>query len=229
MRLFKHNNTDLKKTITALWDFLTSKTCAFLLAVSAIVIGWYQFYISRPILKYTTETSSFISSKNNNSFEVKVKGKKYTDLYMTKIILQNKGAGALSGSDVSKIGHNPIRLVIPQDAQVVHYVLDKTITTQDLTSRLEEYNGDLVINFDFLNPDYQIGISVLHQTPKPQFVITGSALNVSHITREWSDKEVKYWAFWFMGILYFILIAAYLYNHWQHRKYLKDNISHKNP
>ena len=108
MPLFKHNNTDLKKTITALWNFLTSKTCAFLLAVSAIVIGWYQFYISRPILKYETETVSFISSKNDNQFEVKVKGRKYDDLYMTNIILQNKGAGALSGADVSQIGHNPI-------------------------------------------------------------------------------------------------------------------------
>ena len=229
MPLFKHNNTDLKKTITALWNFLTSKTCAFLLAVSAIVIGWYQFYISRPILKYETETVSFISSKNDNQFEVKVKGRKYDDLYMTNIILQNKGAGALSGADVSQIGHNPIRVVMPRDTPIVHYVLDKTLTTADLTAHITPNNGDLVISFDFLNPDYQIGISILHQDPKAEFSIAGSALNVSQITKEWSDKEVKYWAFWFMGILYFILIAAYLYNHWQKRKSFKDNTSHKNP
>ena len=229
MGLFKRNNTDIKKTITAIWNFLTSKTCAFLLAVSAIVIGWYQFYISRPILKYTTETGSFISAQNDNKFEVKVNGKKYDDLYMTKIILQNKGAEALSGADVSKMGHNPIRVIIPPEAEVVHYVLDKTITTPDLTARLIPDGNNLVMVFDFLNPDYQIGVSLLHQKNNVDFSIAGSALNVSQITKEWSDKEVKYWAFWFMGILYFILIAAYLYNHWQRRKSLKDNTSHKNP
>ena len=35
----------------ALWDFLTSKTGAFIIGVSAIAVGWYQFYISRQILK----------------------------------------------------------------------------------------------------------------------------------------------------------------------------------
>lgn len=218
MRLFKYNNTDLKKTITAIWNFWTSKTGAFLLAVSAIVIGWYQFYINRPILKYETETISFISSQNNNAYSVSVRGKEYKDLYLTKIILQNTGAAALSGQDVSKIGHNPIRVVVPHGAKMVHYTLDNTITTPDLTASLEENNGDLVINFDFLNSDYQIGTSVLHENPDVEFKIAGSALNVNDIQKEWSDKQIKYWTFWIMGSLYVLLLAVYLYNHWYKRK-----------
>lgn len=218
MKLFKHNNTNLKKTLSAVWDFWTSKTGAFLLAVSAIVIGWYQFYISRPILKYDTETISFISSQNNNQYSVKVKDKEYKDLYMTRIILQNKGASALSGQDVSKIGHNPIRIVVPKDAKMVHYTLDNSITTPDLTAVLEENNGDLVMTFDFLNSDYQIGTSILHENPNADFKIAGSALNVNSIEREWSDKQIKYWAFWGMGGLYVLLLAIYLYNHWYKRR-----------
>ncbi len=214
MKINKYLRQDFPRIITALWNFLTSKTGAFLLAVSAIVIGWYQFYINRPILKYTVETTNFISSQNDNDYEVRIKGKKYNDVYSSKILLQNKGAAALSGADVSKIGHNPIRVVVPKGAQMLHYVLDKTITTPDLTADLKEYNGDVVITFDFLNPDYQIGIAVLHQNPKGEFVIAGSALNVNQITREWSDREVKTWAWIIMGVLYFVLISFYLYNHW---------------
>ncbi|MBQ8676849.1 MAG: hypothetical protein IJ529_00070 [Alphaproteobacteria bacterium] len=217
MRLFKHNNTDLKKTITALWDFLTSKTCAFLLAVSAIVIGWYQFYISRPILKYFSETVNIISSRNDNAYELKIRGKKYDDVYQTKIILQNKGAAALSGADVSKIGHNPIRVVVPEQARMLHYTLDKSLTTPDLTAKLQEYNNDIVITFDFLNPDYQIGIAILHQTPQVRFSIAGSALNVNQITREWNDRQVKYWSFAALSLLYLILIGVYIFNHWRKR------------
>ena len=218
MKLFKHNNTDIKKIITAVWDFWTSKTGAFLLAVSAIVIGWYQFYINRPILKYETETISFISSQNQNDYKVNVKGQEYKDLYLTRLTLQNKGAAALSGKDVSKIGHNPIRIVVPDDAKMVHYTLDKTITTPDITSSLHEADGDLVIEFDFLNSDYQIGASILHENPKAIFKIKGSALNVNAITKEWSDKQIKYWTWWGMGGLYVVLLAAYLYNHLRRKK-----------
>lgn len=213
MKLFKHNNTDIKKIITAIWDFWTSKTGAFLLAVSAIVIGWYQFYINKPILKYDTETISFISSQNNNNYKVNVHGKEYDDLYLTRVTLQNKGASALSGQDVSKIGHNPIRIVVPEDAKMVHFTLDKTMTTPDLTANLKEFDGDLVIEFDFLNSDYQIGASILHENPNAKFKVEGSALNVNSITKEWSDKQIKFWTFWIMGGLYALLVTIYLYNH----------------
>ncbi len=217
-KLFKRNNTNLKKLITAIWEFWISKTGAFLLAVSAIVIGWYQFYINRPILKYDTETMPFISSLNENDYKVTVHGKEYKDLYQTRVTLQNKGASALSGKDVSKIGHNPIRIVIPQDAKMVHYTLDKTITTPDITSNLVTADGDLVIEFDFLNSDYQIGASILHENPNAKFKVEGSALNVNSIGKEWSDKQIKYWTFWIMGGLYLILMALYLFNHWHPKK-----------
>lgn len=224
MKITKYIRHDFPRIISALWNFLISKTGAFLLAVSAIVIGWYQFYINRPILKYMVETTNFISSQNNNAYEVIIKGRKYNDVYLSKITLQNKGAAALSGADVSKIGHNPIRVVIPKDSNILHYTLDKTITTQALTAELKEYNGDVVITFDFLNPDYQIGIAILHQNPKAEFAITGSALNVNQIEREWSNREVKTWAWIIMGLLYFVLIGFYIYNHW-HKKYRKNQIS----
>ena len=48
-------NRDWKAVVSAVWNFWTSKTGAFILAVSGIAVGYYIFYISRPILKYETE------------------------------------------------------------------------------------------------------------------------------------------------------------------------------
>ena len=202
-----------KYVIAALWDFLTSKTGAFIIGVSAIAVGWYQFYISRPILKYDTETLNFISSQNENDYKVQVKGKEYKDLYQTRVYLYNVGASALSGSDVSKPGHDPIRLVVPKEAGMVHYTLDNTATTDAITAKINPVNDELVLDFDYLTPDYQIAVSVLHENPSDDIKITGSALNVNEITREWNDKDLKFWGLWGLGLLYFILVAVYIYHH----------------
>lgn len=206
-----------KAAAAAVWNFWTSKTGAFILGVSGIVFGYYIFYISRPILKYETEKVTFISSANENDYAVSVHGKNYQDLYMTRIYLHNKGAMALSGNDVSKIGHDPIRITVPKDAKLVHYTLDHTATTDAITSKLEKADDGLVIEFDYLNPDYQIAASLLHENPDAEFTITGSALNVNEITREWSDKTIKSYFLWSLGILYLILLLIYIYNHRKHK------------
>ena len=85
---------------------------------------------------------------------------------------------ALSGSDVSKIGHDPIRITVPEGAKLVYYTLDNTATTDAITAHLEKVDNDLVIKFDYLNPDYQIAASLLHENPDAEFTVSGSALNV---------------------------------------------------
>jgi len=209
---------DWKAFVRALWNFWTSPTGAFILAVSSIAVGYYIFYISRPILKYHTEKATFISSLNDNDYKVTVHGKEYDDLYLTRVYLNNKGASALSGNDVSKIGHDPIRIIAPKEAKVVHYTLDKTETTEAITANLEEVDGDLIIKFDILNPDYQIAASILHENPDTEFKVKGSALNVNEITREWSDRQIKFWVLWTLGILYFVLVIIYIYHHWYQKR-----------
>lgn len=203
-----------------LWDFLTSKTGAFIIGVSAIAVGWYQFYISRPILKYDTEALTFISSQNDNDYRVQVKGREYKDLYQTRVYLYNVGASALSGKDVSKPGHDPIRLVVPKEAGMVHYTLDNTATTEAITAKITPVNDELVLDFDYLNPDYQIAVSVLHENPTDDIKISGSALNVNEITREWNDKDLKFWGLWGLGLLYFILVVVYVYHHRDRKLFL---------
>ncbi len=217
----KQIKRDWKEVVKAFWDFWTSKTGAFILAVSGIVFGYYIFYISRPILKYDTEKVTFISSQNDNDYKVSVHGKEYKDLYLTRVYLQNKGAMALSGGDVSKVGHDPIRITIPEDAGLVHYTLDKTVTTNAITADLEKVGKDVVIKFDYLNPDYQIVASLLHEKPDAEFQVTGSALNVNEITKEWSDKAIKTYVLWSLGSLYLILLLLYIYQHWKKRRYRK--------
>lgn len=199
-----------RDAIKDIWSFWTSPTGAFILAVSAMALGYYQFYISRPILRYTTTTTKILSSNNKNDYGIKIKGKNYTDIYLTKVYLFNQGNQALSGSDVSHIGHDPIRIVIPKDAQMQHYNIDNDETTEAITAKLTPYNNDLILGFDFLNPDYQYVVNILHSNPTNNIKITGSALNVNEITQAIDDKELKHWLIWGLSLLYILLIIRYI-------------------
>ncbi len=214
----KHRIKDMG---TAFWNFLTSKTGAFIIGVSAIAIGSYQFYINKPIMEYATDTVNFISSSNDNDYKITVKDQEYSDLYMTRVTLSNNGAMALSGRDVSRIGHDPIRIVIPQDAGVVHYQVDNQLTSEAITPELQKVNGDLVMDFDFINPDNQMVVTLLHQKPDADFVIKGSALNVNSIHKQWNEKQLHRLGWVVLGSLYIVLLLVYIYRHTRSRFFNK--------
>lgn len=207
----------VRDAIKSMWNFWTSPEGAFILAVSAMALGYYQFYISRPILRYDTNTVKLISSSNSNNYTVDILGKKYQDLYLTKVYLYNQGEQALSGSDVSHIGHDPIRIKIPDEAKMQHFNLDNEETTSSITAEVVPYGKDLVLNFDFLNPDYQYVVNILHEAPSDNIIVTGSALNVSEITRTISGRELKEFIIWGLGTLYLILIMWYVFKKWHRR------------
>ena len=206
----------IRDILKSIWNFWTSPEGAFILAVSAMALGYYQFYISRPILRYDVNTTKLISSSNSNNYTVDVMGKKYQDLYLTKIYLYNQGEQALSGADVSRIGHDPIRIIVPKDAQMQHYNLDNEETTSSITAEIVPYNKDLVLTFDFLNPSYQYVVNILHERPSDDFEVTGSALNVSEISRAISGRELKDCLIWGLGTLYIFLIIYYIFRKWRH-------------
>jgi hypothetical protein len=207
----------VRDAVKSMWNFWTSPEGAFILAVSAMALGYYQFYISRPILRYDTNTVKLISSSNSNNYTVDILGKKYQDLYLTKVYLYNQGEQALSGSDVSHIGHDPIRIKIPKEAKMQHFNLDNEETTSSITAEVVPYGKDLVLNFDFLNPDYQYVVNILHEAPSDNIVVTGSALNVSEISRTISGRELKEFIIWGLGTLYLILIMWYVFKKWHRR------------
>lgn len=206
----KEEKRVIREILNSIWNFWTSPTGAFILAVSAIALGYYQFYVSRPILRYETVTTKLISSNNSNEYEVDVKGKKYKDLYLTKVYLYNQGQQALSGADVSRVGHDPIRIEVPKNAKMQHFNLDNDETTGAITAKVVPYGEDLILNFDFLNPDYQYVVNILHETPTEGIIVAGSALNVNQITKAISSKELKTWLIWGLSALYILLIIRYI-------------------
>ena len=207
----------IRDVLKSVWNFWTSPEGAFILAVSAMALGYYQFYISRPILRYDTNTIKLISSSNSNNYTVDILGKKYQDLYLTKVYLYNQGKQALSGSDVSRIGHDPIRIEVPDEAKLQHFNLDNEETTASITAEILPYGKDIVLTFDFLNPDYQYVVNLLHEAPSDNIIVTGSALNVSEITRAISGRELKNLLIWGLGTLYVLLIMWYIFKKWRHR------------
>lgn len=204
-----------------LWDFLTSKTGAFIIGVSAILVGSYQFYINKPILEYTASTSNIISSKNQNEYKVVVKSQAYNDLFQTNVTLINSGEQALAGSDVSKIGHDPIRIVIPQGAEMTHYTVDRNQTSPSVSAELEELGSDIIIRFDFLNPGNQITVSILHKNNVAGFKIVGSAVNVNEITKAWSEKQILRGVSITLGVICALLLINIIFR--RSRKHFRLN------
>ncbi len=218
-RYFFHRSR-FKRFLKHCWDFLTSKTGAFLIGVSAILVGSYQFYINRPILEYVTSTNNIISSNNKNDFKIIVKSEEYKDLYQTDVTLINSGEQALAGADVSKIGHDPIRIVIPKGAGVTHYTIDNNQTSPAVTAELEDIGSAIVIKFDFLNPGNQITVTVLHKNNTPDFKIVGSAVNVNEITRAWSRQQILTAVTGSLGVICLLLVL----NLWRRsRKHYRIN------
>lgn len=186
----KAKPTALKKFLSKLWNFMISNVGAFVIGFSALVIGLYQYYVNRPILKYDAMSHSFISSQNDNNFKVIVENKEYNDLYQTIVILKNNGQQPLDGKDVSQIGHDPIRIVVPGNAEMVHFTLDKVLTSDAVTAQTQLYDGNIILKFDFLNPGDQIAVTILHKQPSDGFYITGSALGVTNISHVLTHKEI---------------------------------------
>lgn len=195
--------TPFKKFIKKMWKFLTSNVGAFIIGFSGLIVAIYTFYINRPIIEYDTATHSFISSQNDNKFKVLVENKEYDDLYQSVVIMQNNGQQALAGSDVSRIGHDPIRIVVPHNAEMVHFTLDNTQTSPAVTANLKEYKGDIIISFDFLNPGEQIAVTILHKQPAQGFKIVGTALGVTSISHVLTERQILY-------IVASILIGLYI-------------------
>lgn len=219
-RYFFHHSK-FKAFLHNLWDFLTSKTGAFIIGISAILVGSYQFYINKPILEYTANTSNIISSNNKNDFKVIVKSKEYEDLFQTDVTLLNSGEQALAGSDVSKVGHDPIRVVVPKDAGMTHYTVDNNQTSPSVTVHLEQLQNDILILFDFLNPDNRITVTILHENNVQGFKIVGSAVNVNEITEAWSEHKILKGVSITLGIICILLLINILRRSRQHHFFNK--------
>lgn len=200
------------KAMRALWNFLTSPTGAFLIAVSAIFIGYYQFYISRPILKYTSETTEISSASGSDDFKIHINGKDYPKIYKTELTLTNTGEDALPGSDVSAIGHDPIRIPIPPRVKVLYYGISGSGTSEDVAAKLIPVDDALIITFNYLNPDNQITVHMYSEDDYDNYEIRGSAINVNQITQAWSPKQTRRFIIRIvLGIILFYTLFIYLY------------------
>ena len=200
------------KALRALWNFLTSPTGAFLIAVSAILIGYYQFYISRPILKYISQTTKISSASKSDDFKIHINGKDYPQLYKTEISLTNTGEEALSGGDVSAIGHDPIRIIIPPRVRILHYGLDNDETSKDVSVELIPIEGAIIIRFNYINPNNKITVDLYSEDSCSDYEIQGSAVNVNQITQAWTDKQTQKFILSIVsGIILFYALFIYLY------------------
>lgn len=200
------------KAVQALWNFLTSSTGAFLIAVSAILIGYYQFNISRPILKYTTQTSQISETHGSGDFNIFIDGKAYKKVYKTTVVLANTGEDALSGSNISGVGHDPIRIPLPPRVKILYFGIDNVESSSDVSATLTKEDHAIIIKFNYLNPGNQIAINLYSEDDYTNFSIVGSAINVNQISQAWSSAQTRQFIIGLIsGIILFYALFIYLY------------------
>lgn len=182
-----------------------------MLAVSAILIGYYQFYLSRPILEYTSLTSKIISS-SKRGLQLHIDGKGYANLYKSVVTLTNTGEEALSGDDVSPLGHDPIRIPIPPRVKILYYDINNDVTSSDVVARLEPEDHAIVIRFAYLNPNNSIGVDLYSEQDYSRYKVTGSAAGVNQITQTLTPEEKrKFITSIVLGLIAFYSLFTWLY------------------
>jgi hypothetical protein len=179
------------KRLQRLWKFLTSDSMAFLMGIVAIIIGYYQFYLSRPILEYSSSTDKIISTPSSGGIKLHIAGDEYQDIYKTLITLTNSGEEALSGTDISPIGHDPIRIPIPPRVKILSYNIDTENTSPEVEAQLKKINNDIIITFSFLNPKNSIGINLYTEQDYDKYKIVGSAVGVNKILPALGGQKYK--------------------------------------
>ena len=190
------------KRLQKIWKFLTSDSMAFLMGIVAIIIGYYQFYISRPILEYSSSTSKIISTPSSGGIKLHIAGDEYQDIYKSLITLTNSGEEALSGSDVSPIGHDPIRIPVPPRVKILSYNIDSESTSPEVDAKLQKDKNDIIITFSFLNPQNSIGINLFTEQDYNQYKIVGSAVGVNKILPALSGQKHKMFIYFSLGALF---------------------------
>ncbi len=209
-RRYKIKPCHKTKRLQKIWKFLTSDSMAFLMGIVAIIIGYYQFYISRPILEYSSSTSKIISSPSSSGIKLHIDGAEYQDIYKSLITLTNAGEEALSGSDISPIGHDPIRIPIPPRVKILSYNIDSENTSPEIDAHLQKINNDIIITFSFLNPKNSIAINLFTEHDYDQYKIVGSAVGVNKILPALGGQKHKMFIYFALGILFCGIITIFI-------------------
>ncbi|MBR1648145.1 MAG: hypothetical protein IJ689_00930 [Alphaproteobacteria bacterium] len=201
------------------WKFLLSDTMAFMMGILAIIIGYYQFYISRPILEYSTVTGKLISSSAPDSgLHLHINGTNYQNIYKSTVSLTNNGEEALSGEDVSPLGHDPIRIPIPQNVKILYYGIDYDNTSPEVDAKLLREDKDIVIKFGYLNPGNSIAVNLFSEQDFENYKVVGSAVGVNQITKSLNNHQSrKILVLGIMLILSCYILFTLLYFH-KHRR-----------
>ncbi len=210
---FRHHG----KFFNKVWSFLVSSSMAFLLAILAMIVGYYQFYLSRPILEYSSSTDKIVSTSASEGVHLHIDGINYKNIYRSVVSLVNNGEEALSGSDVSPLGHDPIRIPIPPQVKIVYYSINYENTSPEVDAQLLRIKDGIVIKFGYLNPGNSVAVNLYSEQDYDQFKVVGSAVGVNEITQTLNHRQTKRMIIWgVIGTIIFYLLFSLWYFH-RHR------------
>jgi len=129
------------------------------------VVSYYFYYRSK------REKSPCWAIKSNNlisgfeselpDLQVLFKAKNLKNLTISKILLWNDGNETISSQDLETI--NPLRIISKDDAEILDVkVLQINNKSSQITTKVDENNNQIKINFDYLDKNQGAVFQVIH-------------------------------------------------------------------
>ena len=172
-------------------------------------VFYYNFF-EKPSLVYSTQSTKisvpdFKTSKH--TLKILVDDEVVQDVFITTLILENNSPTVLERSlDEEK---DPI-MIVGNDIEFAHIDHSKTTKTS-YVSLIEKPHG-LLVNFDFLNPNDQIYINLIHKQKNQDFKIKGSFKGITEVKKKTVFSLLEYiekYPRTFGGALLLMLIVGF--------------------
>lgn len=142
-------------------------------------LGIFSYKISKSIAKPCFQILSLrLLGRNEDNLPKEVtvlfKGKEVDRLTKTTLILWNNGTEVLDGKDV--IPSDPIQIAFDTDDNILSYkILKRTKEVNNFRLiKSEEHPHQIMVNFDYLDPNDGVVLEMLHNSKKRYPKITGT-------------------------------------------------------
>jgi hypothetical protein len=171
-----------QNTMQELFSFFNQGWVGSLIGFVGIIVGAvgiFSYKISKSTAKLCFQKLSLRllgRDEDNLPKEVTVlfKGEEVDRLTKTTLILWNNGTGVLEGNDV--IPSDPIQIAFDNDDNILSYKILKR--TKDVNNfrliKNEDHPHQLMVNFDYLDPNDGVVLEMLHNSKKSYPKITGT-------------------------------------------------------
>jgi hypothetical protein len=116
-------------------------------------------------------------------------GQQVDKLIKTNIIFWNSGRAAIRGSDIVAV--DPIRIIFEPGSKILSIQINKmnNISNSIHLSKSEDFPDQVIMKFDYLNPEDGINMEILHNSARNEVKLVGRVIGLKNGIQNNSPKS----------------------------------------